>query len=84
MRSARKLTGAPFRHELERGRGGLRAVRGFALAPTGSSIMVSVRRSARVADIRIVHSPAAGGRLTLARPLLRIRNGGGPVSISWR
>ena len=63
---------------------GPRAVRGFALTPTGSSIMVSVRRSARVADIGIVHSPAAGTRLTLTRPLLRIRNAGGPVSISWR
>jgi hypothetical protein len=62
---------------------GPRAVGGFALTPTGSSIMVAVRRSPRVADIGIVHSPDAG-RLTLARPLLRIRNAGGPVSISWR
>ncbi len=60
------------------------AVRGLALAPTGSSAMVAVRRSARVADVGIVPSPATGTRLKLTRPLLRIGDRGRVVSISWR
>src|SRR5436190_256555 len=60
------------------------AVRGLALAPTGSSAMVAVRRSARAADVGIVPSPATGTRLKLTRPLLRIGDRGRVVSISWR
>ena len=63
---------------------GPRAVRGLTLAPTGTSVMVAVRRSARVAEVGIVPSPVLGARLKLTRPLLRIRNRGGAVSISWR
>jgi hypothetical protein len=63
------------------GRPGLR---GLASAPAGSSAAVAVRRSAEVVEIGIVSSPKLGARLTLSRPLLRIRTAAKAVSISWR
>jgi hypothetical protein len=63
------------------GRDGLTAL---AAAPTGSSIAVAVRRSARVFDIGIVSRLEPGTTLRLNRPLLRIRIASGAVSISWR
>jgi hypothetical protein len=57
---------------------------GLAVAPTGSSVAVAVRRSARVIDIGIVTDSETGARLRLNHPLLRIRAAPGTVSIIWR
>jgi hypothetical protein len=63
---------------------GRKLLRGLAPAPTGTSMAVALRRSAGVVDIGLVSSPELGARLTLIRPLLRLRTTAGAVSISWR
>ena len=63
---------------------GRHVMRGIAPAPGGSSVAVALRRSPTVVDIGIVSSLKPGAKLTLKRPLLRIRTSARAVAISWR
>src|SRR5437763_11460869 len=63
---------------------GRHVMRGIAPAPGGSSVAVALRRSPTVVDIGIVSSLKPGAKLTLKRPLLRIRTPARAVAISWR
>jgi hypothetical protein len=57
---------------------------GLAVAPTGSSVAVALRRSPKVVDVGIISSPETGARLKLNRLFLQIRAAPGTVSITWR